>query len=446
MGDRRESLDAPRGARERLAAFADRLSRQRHLLAVRDGVVAALPLILVGSAFLLLAQPPIPALVELLEPWSQTLLLPHRMLGGAIGLYVCFAVARGLARGYGLDEMGAPLIAVASYLLAIGPSPLEGGGLGVSLAGLGPGGLFGAIAMALGSVEIQRLVSSRGWILRLPPSVPEAIAKSFEAIVPALASLTIVWAVVHLLGLDLLAAVGAIVAPVVAVTDSLLGVWALALVDGFLWLLGIHPVAILGAVKPIWLSMLTENMAAAAEGLPLPHVATREFFLWFVWQGGSGGTLALALLLLRARSEGLWALGKLGLVPALFNVNEPILFGLPVVMNPRLAVPFLAAPLLTTTTTYLAMSAGLVARPHLEVLWTLPAPVGAYLATGGDARAVVLQMMNLGISLAVWWPFVRAWDRRLLREAEGGPLPIRPEPDARPARSDAPPRKAQARR
>lgn len=227
------------------------------------------------------------------------------------------------------------------------------------------------------------------------------------------------------------------VAPLVAATDSLLGAWTVVLADGAMWLFGVHPVAILGALKPVWLSMLTENMAARADGLPLPHVATREFFLWFVWQGGSGGTLALALLLARARSRALRGVGRLGLVPSLFNVNEPILFGLPVVMNPRLAVPFLAAPLATATTTYLAMRLDWVARPHLEVLWTLPAPVGAYLATGGDARAVLLQCANLAISLVVWWPFVRAWDRRLLAgEGEGRPE-LMPVPGAPEGGSDA---------
>jgi len=429
---------APATARARLAQIADGLARQRHLIAVRDGVVASLPLVLVGSAFLLLAQPPIPSLAERIAPWADRLLVPYRVLGGAIGLYVCFAVARRLAQIHALDELGASLVAVATFLVTVGTVPTERGGWGFPLAGLGPGGLFGAIAIALASVEIQRLVARRGWILRLPPSVPEAIAKSFEAIVPALASIGLAWTVVHLLGADPIGAVSGMLAPVVAATDSLPGAWALVAVDSLLWLLGIHPVAILGAVKPIWLSMLTENMAAAADGLPLPHVATREFFLWFVWQGGSGGTLALALLLVRAKSEALRAVGKVGFVPAVFNVNEPILFGLPVVMNPRLAIPFVAAPLVTATIAYLAMAVGWVERPHLEVLWTLPAPVGAWLATGGDARAIGLQMANLGIALAIWWPFVRAWDRRLAEEGRGA-IPMRGPDDPRSESSAAPP-------
>jgi PTS system cellobiose-specific IIC component len=382
-------------------------------VAVRDGVIAALPLVLVGSFFLLLAQPPSATLQGLAAGHLDTLLLPYRMLSGVVGLYVCFGVARALARSYGLEELGASLVAVASFLCCQQPAPLVEGGWGLAASRLGAGGLFGAISVALVSVEVQRLVARRGWIVRLPASVPEPIAQSFAAIVPAFCSILAVWLLVHGLGVDVLGLVSLAVAPLVGATDSLPGVMVLSLVDSALWLLGIHPVAILGALKPILLSMLTENMAAAAEGRAIPYVATREFFLWFVWQGGSGGTLAAALLLFRARSSALRVVGKVGIVPALFNINEPLLFGLPVVMNPRLAIPFLLGPLATSAISYGAMAAGFVGAPRLEVLWTLPAPIGAYLATGGDLRAVALQSANLALSMAIWWPFLRAWDRRL---------------------------------
>lgn len=407
--------------RQGLARAAERLAEQRHLVAVRDGVIGALPLVLVGSLFLLLAQPPIALLQHWVEGKVDILLLPYRMLSGVVGLYVCFGVARALARSYGLEELAASLVAIASFLCCQQPAPLASGGWGLDASRLGAGGLFGAILVALVSVEVQRLVSGRGWVVRLPSSVPPPIAKSFEAIVPAFASVTVVWWIVHVVGVDLLGLVAHLAAPLVGATDSLPGVLVLAAVDSVLWLLGIHPVAILGALKPIWLSMLTENMAAAADGRALPYIATREFFLWFVWQGGSGGTLAAALLLLRARSDTLRLVGRVGAVPALFNINEPILFGLPVVMNPRLAIPFLLGPLATAAITYGAMSAGWVGAPRLEVLWTLPAPVGAYLATGGDLRAVLLQSFNLCLSAAIWWPFLRAWDRRLAAGSDTDP-------------------------
>lgn len=425
----------------RRAAFiegAERLARQPHLVAVRDGVIGALPMVLVGSLFLLVAQPPSQALQALVAEGAEKLLLPYRMLGGLIALYVCFGTARSLARHHGLDDLGASLTAVASFFTAQAPAPLAEGGWGLAAANLGSGGMFGAIVVALLSVEVQRFFLRRGWAFRLPPSVPESIGKSFLTVVPAFVSVTLAWAVVHVAGLDLLTFVARALQPMVQASDSLPGVWLLCLMDSVLWLVGIHPIAVLGAMKPVWLSMLAENMAAAADGRPLPFVATREFFLWFVWQGGSGGTLGATLLLLRARSGGLRAVGRLALVPSIFNVNEPILFGLPVVMNPRLAVPFVLGPLVSCTTTWLAMSEGWVAQPRLEVLWTLPAPLGAYLATGGDLGAFLLQTTNLLLSMGLWWPFLRSWDRKMLRSSAEAPAEARdaavmPGPAARGA-------------
>jgi len=166
----------------------------------------------------------------------------------------------------------------------------------------------------------------------------------------------------------------------------------------------------------LWEAMLVENMDAAAAGAALPHVAPLHFYLWFVWQGGSGAALALGLLLVRCRSAQLKSVGRLGLLPALCNINEPLLFGVPVVLNPALALPFILAPLLSAGVAYAAFFFHWVHRPLLEVPWTLPAPVGAFLTTGGDVRAVVLELCTLALSLAVYWPFVRRYDAQLLAE------------------------------
>jgi PTS system cellobiose-specific IIC component len=180
-------------------------------------------------------------------------------------------------------------------------------------------------------------------------------------------------------------------------------------------MVGVHGIAVLAAVRPLWLAALAENMAAASSGQPPMHVFTQEFFIWFTWQGGSGATLAPALLLLNAKSKQLRLVGRAGIVPAIFNINEPLLFGIPVVMNGKLAVPFIGVPALLVTLSWTAMRFGLVRPPYIEVVWTLPAPVGAWLSTGGDPRAVALQVINLILALAIWWPFLRRYDRALIR-------------------------------
>lgn len=408
--------------RARLQAVADFFTRQRHLVAVRDGVVGALPLVLVGSLFLLAAQPPSALLQAWVAPYVPALLVPYRMLGGLIAVYVSFCAAHSLAKSYGLDAMAAGLVAMAAYLVAAYPSPLlapAGPVLPPSLplSRLGAGGIFAGLLIALTSVELTRAFVRRNWTLRLPGAAPEVVVRSFVALLPCLATIVAVFALVHLAGVDLVHLLERAAQPLLVAAGSLPATLAVVCVDSALWLLGVHASAALATLRPLWESMLVENMAASAAGLPLPHLAPLPFYSWFVWQGGSGAALPLALLLLRARSAQLKAVGRVGFLPALCNVNEPLLFGVPVVLNATLAVPFLVAPLLSTLVAYGALAAGWVAPPFLEMPWTLPAPLGAFLSTK-DWRAVVLQMFNLGLGLAVYWPFVRRYDRRLLAKEE----------------------------
>ena len=404
--------------RERLQAAGDFFAKQRHFIAIRDGVVGALPLVLVGSLFLLLAQPPSLALSHLLEPWRPLLLLPYRMLGGLVALYVTFSTAHSLARSYSLDPLTNALTAAAAYFIAAAPAPAQlAAGAGLTPARFGAGGLLAGVVLALLSVELTRIFVRQKWTLRLPPEVPEAVSRSFLQLIPALMVLSAVTGVVHGLGFDIIRAVELLAAPLLHAVGSLPAALAVVSVDSVLWLLGVHASAALATLKPFWESMLVQNMDAWIAGVtPVPHIATQPFYLWFVWQGGSGGALALGLLLVFARSRRLKAVGRVGIVPVLCNISEPIVYGVPVVLNPILAIPFVVAPLLSTTVAYTAMSLGWVPRPHLELPWTLPAPIGAFLSTGGDVRALLLELVTLGLSVLVYWPFVRRLDRQLLRE------------------------------
>ena len=408
----------PLTRRERLARGAERLAQQRHLVAVRDGIVGALPLVLVGSLFLLLAQPPWPALQRALAPYQALLLLPYRALGGCIALWVTFGTAHALARSYALDAPAAGLIATSGYVLAALQPADPGQPLGILLTRLGAGGIFAGLLLAIASVELTRLLVSRNWTLRIPGGAPEVIVRSFVALLPAALTLVGVFLLVHVLGLDLITLLARAIAPLVHAADSLPGVLGLVALDSALWLLGIHAAALTAGMRPVWEAMLVANMEAVAAHAAPPHVAPLHFFLWFVWQGGSGAALALGLLLLRCRSAQLRAVGRAGIVPVLCNINEPLLFGVPVVLNPRLAPPFLLAPLLSALVAWSAFRLGWVHPPYLETLWTLPAPVGAWLTTGGDPRAILLELATLALSVAIYWPFVRREDRRLTSEEQ----------------------------
>ncbi len=256
--------------------------------------------------------------------------------------------------------------------------------------------------------------------VQLPSGVPPAIARAFASLIPAAALLGLVL-LLRALQVDLIGVTRWLARPLIAVAGAFGGVLLVCLCDAGLYYLGVHPAGLLSALQPVWLSMLMENQAARLAGQALPHIAPREFFLWFVWQGGSGGTLGLLVCLLFARAPSLRVVRRLATLPSLFNINEPLLFGIPIVLNPQLALPFLAAPLVSASVAYAALSLGWVARPAYEVLWTLPAPVGAFLACG-DWRAVVLELTTLALSALLWWPFVRRLDRaRLAREGGAAP-------------------------
>jgi PTS system cellobiose-specific IIC component len=401
-------------ASARLKGFAEYLAQQPYLNAVRDGVVGALPLLLVGSVFLLAAQPPSAYLLELVKPYQETILVPYRMLGGVLALYVCFGCAFSLGKRYGLDPLSNALGAVATYLVALGPVKLATAGSGIALERLGAGGMFGALALAIFYVELTRIFARRQWTIRLPGTAPEVVVRSFAALIPTFAAIVLVWAVVHVGHVDLVGAASALTQPLVHAGNTLPAAWMVVLIDSGMWLLGLHASAVLSAFRPIWLQMLVENMNAAAAGLAPPNVGVQELFQFFVWQGGSGATLAVALWLLRAKSIQLKSIGKLAAVPALFNINEPILFGIPMVLNGSLAVPFLLAPLCSATSAWCAFHFDWVARPRVEIIWTLPTPIGAYLTTGGDWRACVLALGNLAMTYAIYAPFLRRYDRKLL--------------------------------
>ena len=201
-----------------------------------------------------------------------------------------------------------------------------------------------------------------------------------------------------------------VIAPLASLGDTYTGLLVIALLQTGLWLVGIHGPALLAAVvTPIYLNLQLLNTAEALHHQPLEHIVVVSTFL-FVFPGGSGATLPLALLLLRSKSSRLRKIALAGVVPSIFNTNEPILLGIPIVFNPYLAIPFLLAPAALVTTTYVAMATNLVSKPAYYIPSSVPSVVSVFLATL-DWRAVVLVIVNILIATAIYYPFVRIYER-----------------------------------
>lgn len=433
-----------------LMPIAGKLGQQPHLNAIRDGVVGALPLVLIGSLFMLAAQPPLTT--KLMDsyyavqingqPLVPALLNTFRVLVGLIGIYVAFGVAQSLARRYQLDTLSAGLLAVAALLLingiqtinmltplgmeqlpqgiaAVSPEAMKDyvqSGRFIAFSNLGSGGLFLAIILGLIVPEVQRFTHKYHWEITMPAGVPPAVGRSFSALIPGLLIIIPLWILVYILGIDLFALINNLIAEPVAAMSKPGGVGfivmlVIVLIDSVLWLFGVHAVAILAPMAAIWLANITMNGDKGTQ-----YLNTREAFQFYIWLGGSGATIVLPYLMMRARSTSLRAIAKVSAIPALFNINEPLIFGVPVMMNATLAIPFILAPVITLITTVIATSSGLVPVPSLVVPWTLPGPLGAYLATHGSIAAALLSLTNIALAALIYWPFVRTLDKRMSSE------------------------------
>lgn len=405
---------------EKVSEPMARLAEQRHLRAVRDGIVATLPIIIVGSFILILAFPPLPAHWAISQ-WAKanigTILLPYRMTMYIMSLYAAWGIGYSLSRSYELDGVSGGNLSVMAFLMTLMPKiAIEGFGLAIPMGFLGGGGMFVAIITSIFAVEIMRLVLKSGFKITMPEQVPSSVARSFEALTPTAAVVILMTLITIVFGFDWHGVVAAALAPLVKTSDTWFGVMLPVFLITLFWSAGIHGVSVVGSVaRPIWTILLDGNTAAHAAGEAMPYIAPEPFYQWFIWIGGAGATIGLVLLLaFAAKSKYAKSLGRTALAPGLFNINEPLIFGAPIVLNPILLIPFIIAPVVMGTIAYVATSLGLVGKVFILAPWTLPGPIGAYIATGGDWRAAVLNVVLIAVSVVIYYPFFKMYDKQQL--------------------------------
>lgn len=380
-----------------------------YLAAVRAGMVTVVPLTILGGLFMAFAYLPLPGYEDRIRGWLPLLDIPVQATFGMLAVLACLAVAADLARRLELEPLPASVTALVVFLML----QLKVGGEGLVMQGLGSAGLFTAILVALVSVRVQRLLTDLGLVIRLPEGVPPVVQESFLSLVPFVVLVTGFWALRHLLGIDVQSVVSTAFKPLVSSLDTLPGILAYAFAVTVLWSVGVNGDNTMDAiVAPVFLQYLAENVEALKANQPMPHVTANGFFTTFVNVGGTGATLALALVLVRSRDAGLRAVSRMSLPTQVFQINEPIFFGLPVVLNPVLMVPYILNALILTSASYLLMDAGWIRKPFVSVPWTTPPIIGHYLMTGGDWRAAAWGALSIVLAMAVYYPFARAAERQ----------------------------------
>ncbi len=414
---------------EKFLPIAAKIQQNRYLMSLRDGLVMSLPLMIVGSFTIIIAEMPVDAYQNMMlsvfgDNWkwfNWGVIFASTM--GLVGMIASVGVSYALIKSYDKPALPGAVISLSGFFILL--HQMEGGGYATQF--LGSQGLFAGMVVAIITAKVYVFVLDKGWTIKLPEQVPPAISNQFLALTPA-AITTVMWTAVrfgfahtgYITFSDFILQV--LQVPLTAVGTGIAGTAVAVFFNSAFWFVGIHGAAIVGSVfNPIWQAATLDNLAAFQAGTDIPNIVTAEFISNLIYQGGSGATLSLAFIMaFLAKSQQIQYIGRLSIAPGLFNINETVTFGLPIIMNPMMMLPFFVAPLVITFISYFAIASGLVGRlPGLAAPWTMPIILSGFYIGNGDVRVVLLQIVNFVITGLIYFPFIAAWDKKKYAEEQG---------------------------
>lgn len=424
-----------------------RVSQFRIVRGVMAAGMASIPFTIVGSMFLIISVLPqsFPALANI---WSASFdkiqnlyMLGNTATMGILALYFCivfgyeYTKIQAQEEKLALSSVNGALLSMMAFFMCLPQLVFEGGVAtmvnvisddqkiidGWEMAGgvtrLGTTGIFTAIIMSIIAVKVYAFCVKRNIYIKMPDTVPTGVSNSFTALIPtaliALIVIVINGALVFM-GTDIFKVIAIPFSFVSHLTSSWVGLLVIYFFMHALWIVGIHGATIVTSfLTPIVLSNMVENQNGA-------NIAfAGEFNNSFVTIGGSGATLGMVIFIaFFAKSAQLSALGKAAIVPSFFNINEPILFGMPVVYNPYTAIPFFLAPMASMSVAYFAINLGFANPPIAQVAWPTPIGLSGFIGSGGDWRAFVLALVCALVAFLVWFPFIKMYDKKLYADEQ----------------------------
>ncbi|MBD3108278.1 PTS cellobiose transporter subunit IIC [Bacillus sp. AGMB 02131] len=416
-----------------LMPIAGKLNNNRYLAVLRDAFMLSFPLTVFGSFVCVLLN--LPFLDSMLSEGTITTLrdtfgVAQSATMSIMTVFVVFGIGYYLSKSYNVEAVFGGAVALASFLF-LTPFVIETTGgetvSGVlSLDRLGAKGMFLGMITAFLAGEIYRKAVQKDITIKMPAGVPPAVAKSFAALIPAFITLTVFLALHGIVTLAFKTNLHDVIyqmiqAPLTGLGGGIIPTLIVVFLVQILWFFGLHGQIIMNSVMdPIWNTLALENLDAYTATGEVPHIVSKPFMEVFtVGMGGTGMTLAVvAAIIVFMKSKQMNQVAKLGLGPGIFNVNEPIIFGLPIVMNPMILVPWVLAPMIVTGFTYFVMSIGLVPPPTgVTVPWTVPIGLSGYLATN-SIMGTLLQLVNFCIVFFIWFPFLKVIDRMNMKKEQ----------------------------
>lgn len=420
-----------------LMPVAETISKNKYLVSIRDGFLCATPLLIAGSFFMLVANFPIQAYIDWLSATKlfgyslKTLIsIPAGITFNLMAIFAVVGFGYSFSKQMDIQPGFGSIVGLMSWFMLMPQYTLftpENAKEAVKVSSIplewvGSRGLFIGIFCVFISLHIYKYIVNKGLVIKMPAGVPPTVEESFASLIPG----TFVLFVFLLInfGFKLTPWQDAfnfvfnfLQLPLQNVGDSLGAMVIIYLFAHVLWFFGIHGTNITDTVfTPILYSLSAKNLAALQAGLPLPHIINKQFQDLFATYGGGGSTLSLLIaILLFCKSKRVTELAKLSIIPGIFGINEPVIFGLPVVLNPIIGIPFILLPMINILVAYLTMSIGLVPICNGVIMpWTTPPIISGFLASGWQGS--VLQFVMIIVGVFVYLPFIKTVDKGYLED------------------------------
>lgn len=415
-----------------LSPIGVKIGNQKHLKSISTGMMLTLPMIVIGSLFLIIANPPVnPDLIDpnttniifkFLLSWKNfsvenysLITTPYNMTMGMLGVMTAFTIAYSLASEYKMKSTMSGLISMSIFFMI--SAPMSDGNIPTNF--LGTDGLFLAIIIGLISVEITRFIEKKGLQLKLPETVPPAVTAFINSMLPLLVNIIILYGINILVkiffNVSIPEGILQLLNPALSIVDNLWGFLIIITFGNILWILGVNGTSI---IFPIVFTLGITNTGLNAELLAAgkePNFYMNLQMFRATVLGGAGNTIGLCILMLKSKSIHLRSLGKLSIVPGICGINEPIIFGSPIVFNPILAIPFIITPIITVSLTYFAQVFGIIKAGHIVDPSFTPFFIQSYLSSL-DFRNVIFSFVIVIISAFIYYPFFKVYEKNMLNQ------------------------------
>ena len=410
--------------------FFEKLSRNIYLRAIRDGFIAGMPVILFSSIFILIAFVPnswgfkwSDDVVNLLmKPYSYSMGILALLVAGTTAKSLTDSVNRSMEKTNQINYMSTLLAAIVG-LLMLAADPIENG---LATGFLGTKGLLSAFLAAFVTVAIYKVCVKNNVTIRMPDEVPPNISQVFKDVIPFTLSVVSLYALDllarHFVGSSVAESIGKFFAPLFSAADGYLGITIIFGAFAFFWFVGIHgPSIVEPAIAAITYANAEVNLNLLQQGMHADKILTSGTQMFIVTMGGTGATLVVPFMFMwLTKSKRNRAIGRASVVPTFFGVNEPILFGAPLVLNPIFFIPFIFAPIANVWIFKFFIETLGMNSFTANLPWTTPAPLGLVLGTNFQVLSFILAALLIVVDVVIYYPFLKVYDEQILEEERSG--------------------------